>query len=106
MASGGCCSGGEDTGEVIFLVCYSREKGKMKIVSVSGCPYEDHEGGVLNLNVELEAGEMLCEGGNISIEMWMVLFWRERLRSLIRKEPVIMPWFRIKQNSGNDRAGH
>lgn len=69
MASGGCCSGGEDTGEVIFLVCYSREKGKMKIVSVSGCSYEDYEGGVLNLNVELEAGEMLCEGGNISIEM-------------------------------------
>lgn len=40
----------------------------MKITGVSGCPYEDHEGEVLNLDVDLEEGEVLYEGGTISIE--------------------------------------
>ena len=41
----------------------------MKITSVAGCPYEDHEGEILNINVSLEDGEVLYEGGMIKIEM-------------------------------------
>ena len=41
----------------------------MKIMRVTGCPYEDHEGEVLNLKVNLNEGEVLYEGGTISIEM-------------------------------------
>ena len=41
----------------------------MKITSVAGCPYEDHEGEILNINVNLEDGEVLYEGGMIKIEM-------------------------------------
>ena len=39
----------------------------MKITSVAGCPYEDHEGEILNINVSLEDGEVLYEGGMIQI---------------------------------------
>lgn len=41
----------------------------MEIVSVSGCPYEDHEGEVLNIHIRLDEGEVLTEGGKIQIEM-------------------------------------
>ena len=41
----------------------------MKITSVSGCPYEDREGEILNLEINLDEGEILYEGGTISIEM-------------------------------------
>ena len=41
----------------------------MKITGVGGCPYEDHEGEILNIDVNLDEGEILYEGGTISIEM-------------------------------------
>ena len=41
----------------------------MKITSVAGCPYEDYEGEILNIDINLEEGEILFEGGIISIEM-------------------------------------
>lgn len=41
----------------------------MKITGVGGCPYEDHEGEILNIDVNLDEGETLYEGGTISIEM-------------------------------------
>jgi len=41
----------------------------MKIVSVYGCPYEDHEGDVLILQVRLEEGERIRVGEAILIEM-------------------------------------
>lgn len=41
----------------------------MEIVSVGGCPYEDHEGEVLNIHIRLDEGEVLKEGGKIQIEM-------------------------------------
>ena len=41
----------------------------MEILSVSGCPYEDNEGEVLNLDIRLDEGEFLTKGGNITIEM-------------------------------------
>lgn len=41
----------------------------MEILSVRGCPYEDHEGEVLNIQVRLEEGEIITEGGTIQIEM-------------------------------------
>ena len=41
----------------------------MKILSVTGSPYEDNEGEVVNLNIRLEEGEVLTQGGNIAIEM-------------------------------------
>ena len=41
----------------------------MKITFVSRCPYEDYEGEILNIEVNLDEGEIIYEGGNISIEM-------------------------------------
>lgn len=41
----------------------------MKITGVFGCPYEDHEGEILNIDVNLYEGENLYEGDTISIEM-------------------------------------
>lgn len=41
----------------------------MEIISVAGCPYEDHAGDILVLHVKLDEGESLYEGGLISIEM-------------------------------------
>ena len=41
----------------------------MKITSVSGCPYEDNEGEVLNLDVELSENEEISLGDMIDIEM-------------------------------------
>lgn len=41
----------------------------MKVLSVSGCPYEDHEGEVLNLHVQLEDGEIVTKGSDIKIQM-------------------------------------
>ncbi|MCM1506429.1 MAG: hypothetical protein NC177_04750 [Ruminococcus flavefaciens] len=41
----------------------------MKITDVFGCPYEDNEGEVLNLNVKLDEGERLSKGSTIKIEM-------------------------------------
>ena len=41
----------------------------MEILYVGECPYEDNKGEVLNLQVRLEEGEILMEGGNIEIEM-------------------------------------
>lgn len=29
----------------------------MKITNVAGCPYEDHEGEILNIDINLEEGE-------------------------------------------------
>lgn len=41
----------------------------MKITDVFGCPYEDNEGEVANLRVQLDNGESLSKGGLIKIEM-------------------------------------
>lgn len=41
----------------------------MKIINVSGCPYEDNEGEVLNLSVQLDDSESLSKCGTIKIEM-------------------------------------
>lgn len=41
----------------------------MKIINVSGCPYEDNDGEVLNLSVQLDEGESLSKGSFIKIEM-------------------------------------
>lgn len=41
----------------------------MKILFVTGSPYEDNKGEVLNLHIRLEEGERLTKGGNITIEM-------------------------------------
>ncbi|MBR4514070.1 MAG: hypothetical protein IKO61_04215 [Lachnospiraceae bacterium] len=41
----------------------------MKIIMVSGCPYEDFEGQILNLDVELGEGEVVSLNSMISIEM-------------------------------------
>lgn len=42
----------------------------MKIINVSGCPYEDNEGEVANLMVQLDEGEKLSKGGFIKIEQY------------------------------------
>ena len=41
----------------------------MEILSVTGSPYEDHEGEVLNLHIRLDEGEVLTEGGTVQIRM-------------------------------------
>lgn len=41
----------------------------MEILYVRGCPYEDNEGEVLNLQVRLDEGDILTAGGKIQIEM-------------------------------------
>ena len=41
----------------------------MKILSIAGCAYEDYEGQIIELHVELEAGEEVQVGDMISIEM-------------------------------------
>ena len=41
----------------------------MKIISVSGCPYEDYEGQILNLRIELDEGEEITLNDTVSIEM-------------------------------------
>ena len=41
----------------------------MEILSVTGCPYEDYDGQILNLRIQLESGESVHVGETISIEM-------------------------------------
>lgn len=52
----------------------------MKIIFVSGCPYEDNEGEVLNLRVELDEGETISKGGFIKIEMMDDTFIEREIR--------------------------
>ena len=41
----------------------------MKVLSVAGCPYEDYDGQILHLNVELAEGEEIRLNEPITIEM-------------------------------------
>ena len=51
-------------------ICIKNEEGViLKILSVSGCPYEDYEGQILNLCIEMGEGEELSLNDIISIEM-------------------------------------
>lgn len=52
----------------------------MKIINVFGCPYEDNEGEVANLTVELDEGEKLSKGGFIKIEMMDDTFIEREIR--------------------------
>lgn len=52
----------------------------MKITDIFGCPYEDNEGEVANLRVELEEGEKLLTGGFIKIQMMDDTFIEREVR--------------------------
>ena len=41
----------------------------MEVMGISGCPYEDNDGEVLNLRIRLEEGERLVVGDAIVIPM-------------------------------------
>ncbi len=41
----------------------------MKITSIAGCPYEDYEGQILELHVQIDENETINVGDNISIDM-------------------------------------
>ncbi len=47
----------------------SEEVFLVKITGVGACPYEDYKGEILNINIDLDEGETLYEGGMVSIEM-------------------------------------
>ena len=41
----------------------------MEVTGISGCPYEDNDGEVLNLRIRLEKNERLTVGDTIGIPM-------------------------------------
>lgn len=52
----------------------------MNIKEVYGSPYEDRDGEVINLEVELDEGEKLSKGGTIEIEMMDGTFVQREIR--------------------------